>query len=130
MAELTVGERPRLVVAVLFEVLGRAIAMLEFYIIAHTEGLHISYITAFLIGAISQLAIILFIFVPFELGSREGGITFAYSLLGLSPALGVYTGVITRLRELAWIGIGLTVASVLRRSQPAKTPTLGAEPPA
>ncbi len=120
MAELTVGERPRLIVAVLFEVLGRCIAMLEFYIVAHTEGLRISYATAFLIGAISQLAIILFIFVPFELGSREGGITFAYSLLGLSPALGVYTGVITRLRELAWIGIGLTVALVLKRGQPTK----------
>ena len=130
MAELTVGERPRLIVAVLFEVLGRCIAMLEFWVVAHAEGLRISYITAFLIGAISQLAIVLFIFVPFELGSREGGITFAYSLLGLSPALGVYTGVITRLRELAWIGIGLALASVLRRSQPAKERPERARPPA
>ena len=120
MGDLTGDERPRLILAVVLEVVGRAIAMLEFYIVARTEGLQISYITAFLIGAISQLAIILFIFVPFELGSREGGITFAYSLLGLSPALGVYTGVITRLRELAWIGIGLTIAAGMRRADAAK----------
>jgi hypothetical protein len=108
MEVLTVDQRPRLVAAVAFEVLGRALAMVEFYIIAHAEGLHIAYGTAFVIGAFSQLAIIVTIFIPFELGSREGGLYLIYRLLGLPPSLGVYAGVVSRLRELVWIAIGLS----------------------
>lgn len=120
MAVLTEGERPRLVAAVMLEIAGRCIAMLEFVVVAHVEGLHVGYPAAFVIGAISQLTIILLIFVPLELGSREGGLVLAYTLLRLPSALGVYAGVITRLREFTWIGIGLAVASALRRSVPVK----------
>jgi hypothetical protein len=115
LAVLTANERPRLVVAVFFEVVGRCIAMFEYYIVAWVEGIHISYPQAFFIGAISQLTIIILIFVPLELGSREGGTRLGYTLLHLSPALGVYAGVITHLRELTWIAIGLVVAWGLQR---------------
>jgi uncharacterized protein (TIRG00374 family) len=108
MAVLTEGQRSRFVTAVGCEVVGRAIAMVEFYIIAHAEGLRIAYPTAFVIGAFSQLVIIVMIFIPFELGSREGGLYLIYRLMGLPPALGVYAGVVSRLRELVWIGIGLS----------------------
>ena len=109
LAVLTDDERPRLIGAVIAEVIGRSLAMLEFYVIAHVEGLAIGYPTAFFIGAFSQLAIIIMIVIPFELGSREGGLAAVYQLLGLPPALGVYAGVVSRLRELVWIGIGLTL---------------------
>jgi len=109
LAALTESERPRLIMAAAAEFVGRCVAMLEFYVIAHVEGLPIHYATAFVIGAFSQFAIILMIFIPFELGSREGGLYVIYDLLGLPPALGVYAGVVSRLRELVWIGIGLTM---------------------
>jgi hypothetical protein len=114
LAILTDDERQQLVLAVSFEILGRCIAMVEFYLVGWIEGLHFSYPQAFLIGAISQLTIILLIFVPLELGSREGGLRIGYTLLHLSPALGVYAGVITRIREFTWIGIGLAFAWGLR----------------
>lgn len=110
LAVLTDSERSRLVAAVFLEILGRSIAMIEYVIIARIEGLHISYPQAYLIGAVAQLTIIILIFVPLELGSREGGTRLGYTLLHLSPALGVYAGVITHLRELTWIGIGLAIA--------------------
>jgi uncharacterized protein (TIRG00374 family) len=109
LAILTDDERPRLILAVAAEVLGRAIAMLEFYVIAHAEGLPINYGTAFVIGAFSQLAINVMVFIPFGLGSREGGLYAVYRLLRLPAALGVYAGVLSRIRELVWIGIGLTL---------------------
>jgi uncharacterized protein (TIRG00374 family) len=109
------GERSRLIAAVVAEVAGRCVAMLEFLFIARAMGLHIGYPTAFVIGAFSQLVIVLTIFLPFELGSREGGLYLIYQLLGLPPALGVYTAVVTRLRELIWIAIGLTFVWVSGR---------------
>jgi len=128
MAVLTDGERPRLVAAIAAEVVGRAIAMVEFYLIARGEGLHIGYPTAFVIGAFSQLAIILMIFIPFELGSREGGLYLIYRILGLPPALGVYAAVVSRIRELIWIGIGLTFVWVSSRHKhrPARVSPAGA----
>lgn len=115
MAALTSGERQHLIVAVVAEVLGRCIAMLEYFFIARAMGLHIDYATAFVIGAFSQLAINLTVFIPFELGSKEGGLYLIFELLGLPPALGVYASVLSRLRELTWIAIGLTMVWVSGR---------------
>jgi uncharacterized protein (TIRG00374 family) len=115
MAALTSGERQHLIVAVIAEVLGRCLAMLEYFFIARAMGLHIGYPTAFVIGAFSQLAINLTVFIPFELGSKEGGLYLIFELLGLPPALGVYASVLSRLRELTWIAIGLTMVWVSGR---------------
>jgi hypothetical protein len=122
MSLLTEGEFHRFAAAAGFELLGRAIAMVEFYLVAHAEGLRIAYPEAFFIGAFSQLAILILVFIPFELGSREGGLAAVYGLLGLSPALGVYAGVLTRLRELVWIAIGLTLVWVTGKQRSARAP--------
>ena len=89
------------------EVCGRFIAMLEYLLIARSIGVAIDYPTAVLIGGFSQLVMNLFFFIPFEMGSKEGGLYLIFQLLGLAPALGVYTAIVSRLRELAWIAIGL-----------------------
>lgn len=115
MAALTDGERRHLTIAVVAEVLGRCIAMLEYFFIARAMGLHIGYWTAFVIGAFSQLAVNMTVFIPFELGSKEGGLYLIFELLGLPPALGVYASVLSRLRELTWIAIGLTLVWVSGR---------------
>jgi hypothetical protein len=89
------------------EVCGRFIAMLEYLLIARSIGIHIDYPTAVLIGAFSQLVLNLLFFIPFEMGSKEGGLYLIFRLLGLAPSLGVFTAIVSRLRELAWIAIGL-----------------------
>jgi hypothetical protein len=61
--------------------------------------------------------------MPFELGSREGGLYVIFRLLGLPPALGVYTAIVTRLRELIWIAIGLTFVWVSGRHGGRRAPT-------
>ena len=122
MAELTDGERQRLSLAILFEVVGRLIAMFEFLFIARAMGLHIGFATAFVIGSLAQLATNLTVFIPFELGSKEGGLYLIFGLLGLPPALGVYASVMSRLRELTWIAIGLTLTWVAGRRGVHTTP--------
>lgn len=96
-----------LLIALGAEVCGRFIAMLEYLFIARSIGVAIDYPTAVLIGGFSQLVLNLFFFIPFEMGSKEGGLYLIFRLLGFAPALGVFTAIVSRLRELAWIAIGL-----------------------
>jgi len=42
-----------------------------------------------------------------------------FQLLGLDPALGVYTAIVSRLRDIAWIGVGLALVWLSgRRASP------------
>lgn len=68
---------------------------------------HVSFWNCVLIQAFTSLFSNLFFFVPMSMGAREGGFALAVGGLSLAGAYGVYTGLITRVRELIWIAIGL-----------------------
>ena len=54
----------------------------------------------------------LLFFLPMQLGGREGGFALAVGGLSLSGAYGVYAALITRVREMVWIVIGLALMKV------------------
>ena len=93
--------------ALLFDALGRAIATLEYWFIGRGLGLSMSPLEAFVIGSFGALAINLIFFMPMQAGTKEGGLYFAFRLVGFDPSLGVFAAIVQRLRELSWIGIGL-----------------------
>ena len=96
-----------LAIALGAEVSGRFLAALEFVFVAHVVGARFSYADAIVAAGVSQVVMNLLFFVPFEAGTREGGLFLVARLLGLAPTVGVYAALVTRLRELTWIGIGL-----------------------
>jgi len=101
------------------EFLGRGLTMAEFFLIPLSVGVKVSYLEAYLIGGLSSLVgVMLFVF-PFEMGTKEGALYTVFRLLGLNPHLGVYTAVICRVRELAWIGVGLLLIAVVPGGRPA-----------
>ena len=53
-------------------------------------------------------------FVPGKVGVQEGGKVLIFTLLGLDPAKGLSFGILRRVRELAWAGIGLVIFSRLQ----------------
>ena len=55
---------------------------------------------------------ILFV-VPAKVGTQEGGKVLLFSTLGLDPARGLTVGVVRRIRELAYAGLGLGVLAWL-----------------
>ncbi|MCQ4902172.1 UPF0104 family protein, partial [Phocaeicola vulgatus] len=59
------------------------------------------------IMAFTSLFANLFFFSPMELGAREGGFALAVVGLAIPGAFGVYTGLITRVRDLIWCVIGV-----------------------
>ncbi len=93
----------------------RVFSMLEFFIIARAMGTPVSFGTAFLIGGFSSLVVNLFFFMPFNVGSKEGGLFMIFAALGLPARLGVAAAVLSRMREITWIAIGLLASLSTRR---------------
>ncbi|HYT04508.1 MAG TPA: lysylphosphatidylglycerol synthase transmembrane domain-containing protein [Gemmatimonadales bacterium] len=93
--------------AVALEYLSRGVFMVEYLLIALSVGLHVGYLKAYVIGGLTQLVQNVTFFVPFEVGTKEGALYLLFQLLRLDPALGVYTAIVSRLRDLCWIGVGV-----------------------
>ncbi|HUL69999.1 MAG TPA: lysylphosphatidylglycerol synthase transmembrane domain-containing protein [Gemmatimonadales bacterium] len=105
--------------AFVFEFLGRGLTMAEFLLIPISVGVRVTYPEAYLIGGFASLVgVMLFVF-PFEMGTKEGGLYTIFKLLGLDPSLGIYSAVICRVRELAWIAVGLILIALIPGGRPA-----------
>jgi uncharacterized protein (TIRG00374 family) len=109
----------RYYLALAAEYAGRSVAMLEFYFIAQAMGTPVTYGSAFLIGSFSSIVVNIFFFMPFNVGSKEGGLFMIFAALGLPSRLGLSAAVLSRLRELTWIAIGLLLSLRTRRKVPA-----------
>ena len=90
----------------------RVLGCLEVYFILNILTTDVSFIACILIMAFTSLFANLFFFSPMQLGAREGGFALATGGLAISSAFGVYTGLITRVRELVWIIIGVLLIKV------------------
>jgi uncharacterized membrane protein YbhN (UPF0104 family) len=91
------------------ECLSRLVYMLEYYLIFLAVGIDLGYLQGLMIGGLASLILTASFFVPFELGTKEGTHYLLFQLLGLDPALGVYTAIVSRARDLAWIALGLSL---------------------
>ena len=103
--------------SLLFELSARILQSLEIYLILKAFNAEVGIIDSILILAFSSLFSNLIFFTPMQLGSREGGLALAVDGLHLTGALGVYTGLITRLRELVWIAIGIMLIKIGNKNQ-------------
>jgi hypothetical protein len=93
--------------AVATEVMGRLLSTCEYVVLLYGLGLGFDPVRAYVItNMASVLANILF-FVPFEMGSKEGGAFVVFGWLGLDPSLGTSAALLTRVRELSWVAIGI-----------------------
>ena len=97
--------------SLVFEYLARIIGALEFEFILKAIGIDIDFKDAVYISAASSLIMNIVFFMPFQLGSREGGLYLIFQSLSLSPGIGIYTGLVNRLREFFWIFVGLVLIS-------------------
>ena len=94
------------------EVVARALQSVEIYLILKAFAADVNILDSILILAFSSLFSNLIFFSPMQLGAREGGLALAVDGLHLTGALGVYTGLITRLRELFWIAVGILLIKI------------------
>ena len=94
------------------EFLARIVGCVEVLFILNILTSNVSFLSCVLIMAFTSLFANLFFFSPMQLGAREGGFALAVGGLAIPGAFGVYTGLITRVRELIWIVIGVLLMKV------------------
>jgi len=102
------NNRPNAFIAALvLDYLARMVGALEFLFILKAIGMDISFLEAFYISAGSSLIINIFFFMPFQLGTLEASLYLVLDSIKLSAGIGIYIGIINRVREFFWILVGL-----------------------
>lgn len=94
------------------EFMARIVGCVEVLFILNILTSNVSFLSCVLIMAFTSLFANLFFFSPMQLGAREGGFALATGGLAIPSAFGIYTGLITRVRELIWIVIGVLLMKV------------------
>ena len=109
--------RKNFVLAVILEYITRALMGVEIYIILQAIGISISLGAALFVYVTYSIIINVVFFIPLNLGIRESGLMLGLQSLAVTPLLGVYIGVVIRIRELFWILVGLSfmLISTLKR---------------
>lgn len=94
------------------EFVARLVGCCELQFILFILTPHVSYFDCVLMQAFTSLFANLLFVIPMQMGTREGGFAMVVSGLHMLPAYGVLTALITRVRELVWIGIGLALMKI------------------
>ena len=102
------------------EMVARMLSMVEFVFVLWAQSGEFRPFAALALGAFSSLFVNAAAFVPYELGTREVVLYGLFHTIGLDPAMGTQAAVLTRVRELIWMTIGLLLLSAIR---PAKIRT-------
>jgi len=103
------------------EFLGRCCMSIEIFLILRSVGLHVDVPQAFFLYLTYSILINLFFAVPYNVGVREGGFYLALGSLALPPMIGVYLGIVMRIREFVWYFIGLTLLALAGLRRPRVT---------
>lgn len=94
------------------ELLARFFNCLEVYIILKSVHVDVSIFQSIVIYAFMTLFTNILFFSPMQIGTREGGFLLALKALSLPGGLGIYVSLVTRVREMIWIGIGVLLMKV------------------
>ena len=112
IAELHKQRKATFYLSLSLEFFSRIVGCLEIFFILKMMTPHVNFWDCILIQAFSSLFANVFFFSPMQLGAREGGLAIIISTLSLKSGFGVTTGLITRVRELIWIAIGLGLMKI------------------
>jgi len=108
--------------AIGLEYLSRVLMGVEVYLILRGIGIDTTIVSALFLYVSYSIVINLLFFIPLNLGAREGGLALGLGTLALPPLLGVYLGVVMRVREFFWIALGLLFILFTNKQKPSGVP--------
>lgn len=96
----------------IIELAARIISCAELYFLFIAYQTPIKFIDCILIMAFTSLLANILFFMPLQIGTREAGFILSMKLLGLSPTLAITISIVTRIRELFWMIIGIILIKI------------------
>jgi hypothetical protein len=79
-------------------------------------ALHVSFLDAIIITAGYSLFANMVFFIPMQIASKEGGYMLAFEVLAMPSSPAFIVSIITRIRELVWIFIGIVLLKMSRET--------------
>jgi putative membrane protein len=116
--------RRRIASAILVHAVAYVVGSLEIYIVLNLLGIPVSLLTAVVIESFGAAVKFASFMVPGSLGALEGGNIAIFAAFGLGGAVGLSYTLIRRLREIAWVLVGLAFLA-LHSARPALPPGVG-----
>lgn len=114
--------------SLLLEFVARVLNCIEVYIILRSAHMDITLVQSIVVYSFMSLFTNILFFSPMQLATREGGFVLAISALGLPGSMGIYVSLVTRVRELVWICIGVLLMKVLPSYMPRKLKECSCDP--
>ncbi len=103
------GRTAALATSIALELAARIVGVVEVWIALRVFSPTISFADALLVQSFSSLMANLVFFMPMQIGAREGSLALVEAALRHPASHGIASGLLIRLREIAWIGIGLAL---------------------
>ncbi len=91
--------------------------VLEIVLFMKWSGIEASFPAALTIETFSLFINNVIFFVPARVGVVEGGRVLLFLTLGYAPSLGLSYGILRRIRECVWIGVGLLILLLFKRGK-------------
>ena len=98
--------------------IGRAVSILEVWVILWVMGYDVGASTVFLIQTTSLIVYIAFAFIPSQLGANEGASYFLFPYVGLASGVGVAMEMLRRLRVISLVAIGMALLGLYSLKRP------------
>ena len=114
ISEIHTGQPGKFAASLAFNALGWLGGAVEVFVVLWLLGTPRSAGTAFVIETMSLIISAALFLVPWQAGTQEAGKALIFGLCGLSPASGFAVGLIQRLRDMIWAGIGLLCLATFR----------------
>jgi uncharacterized membrane protein YbhN (UPF0104 family) len=112
IAYLYKSRRRAFLKALSLELIARICNALEVYVILRPINVDVTLVQSIVIYSFMSLFTNILFFSPMQIGTREGGYVLAFRALGFAGGLGIYVSLVTRVRELFWIGVGVLLMKV------------------
>jgi len=104
-------------------VLARCVGVIEVMVVLAVLGAPVSYIQALFIATIVTSANTAFFLFPGQWGVTESVHVLVLQSMGYPPAIGLSLGLIRRIRKLMFVGLGLVLLELKKRSSSTALPT-------
>ncbi|MGE5478984.1 MAG: lysylphosphatidylglycerol synthase transmembrane domain-containing protein [Chloroflexota bacterium] len=92
----------------------RIVTSFEILFIVQSIGIEMKFYQAIYFSSISSLFLNMLFFIPMQIGARESVYFLMTGAIGINSSVGVYISLISRIREMFWILVGILIIPLTR----------------